>query len=298
MAKFSAQTLALLDAACSEDLGDVGDLTAGLLPEPERVVTADVVARVAGVFAGHPVAQLVCAAFTGRLGTTVEYTPIIADGGECAADETVATLSGPQAAVLTVERTLLNFLGRLAGIATLTHDFVTVARSANPHVEVLDTRKTLPGWRELDKYAVRAGGGANHRLGLYDAVLIKDNHIAGVPAEELAETVRALLRRLPAGVEPEFVEVEVDGLAQLRALLPVDEIDMILLDNFAPGDLRQAVTLRDRAVGRDRQRPLLLEASGGVTLETIGAIAATGVDRISVGAITHSAPQLDLGLDL
>ncbi|MEW6252904.1 MAG: hypothetical protein AB1716_19885, partial [Planctomycetota bacterium] len=235
----------------------------------------------------------------------------------------VATLRGPRATVLSTERTLLNFLGRMSGVATLTRRYVDAARAANPHVQILDTRKTIPGWRELDKYAVRCGGGMNHRSGLYDAVLIKDNHIAGIPLERLAEELRAMLGRLAR--TPKFVEVEVDSLEQLREVCRVAGVHMVLLDNFTTERIRAAVAVRDRlrtrplipmspqhlervndltAAERDDGRPhtweppmLLLEASGGVDLESVAELAATGVDRISVGALTHSAAALDIGLD-
>ncbi len=186
-----------------------------------------------------------------------------------------------------------NFLSRMSGVATLTRHFVHAARQAHPGVQVLDTRKTIPGWRELDKYAVRAGGGLNHRFGLYDAVLIKDNHLAGIPTERLAAELTALLKRI-AG-KPSFVEVEVDRLEQFDEVCRVGGIDIVLLDNFTLEAMRVAVARRDARGLRGR---LALEASGGVTQATIGAIAATGVDRISVGEITHSAAALDIGLDL
>lgn len=160
-------------------------------------------------------------------------------------------------------------------------------------MRVLDTRKTLPGWRELDKYAVRCGGGENHRFGLYDAILIKDNHLAGVPVERLAGTLFEMLNQRPESAE--FVEVEVDSLDQLREVLKVVDVDIVLLDNFSLEQMREAVEIRDAAGLTNK---LNLEASGGVSLETIGEIAATGVDRISVGALTHSAPSLDIGLDI
>ena len=194
--------------------------------------------------------------------------------------------------MLAVERTLLNFLGRMSGVATLTHRYVQTARQANPDVRVLDTRKTLPGWRELDKYAVRKGGGTNHRMGLYDAVLIKDNHLAGIPTEHLASVLSGLLdRKLDSA---RFVEVEVDRLEQLIEVCKVSGVDIVLLDNPSPHEMRRAVEYRDSQGLRGQ---LALEASGKVSLENIADIAATGVDRISVGALTHSAVALDLGLD-
>jgi nicotinate-nucleotide pyrophosphorylase (carboxylating) len=176
---------------------------------------------------------------------------------------------------------------------------VDAAQAANPDVKVLDTRKTIPGWRELDKYAVRAGGGHNHRFGLYDAVLIKDNHIADVPTDRLADTLEQWLEAgAPLGGEdgpqPQFVMVEVDRLEQVIEVCKVGAVDIVLLDNFHLTDIRAAVEHRD---GQGLKGKLRLEASGGITIDTIADIAETGVERISVGALTHSAAGLDLGLD-
>jgi nicotinate-nucleotide pyrophosphorylase (carboxylating) len=294
---WSQQTLQLIEAACAEDLG-AGDITAALLPGAGAEVTARVVPRETGVICGLTVGPAVCAAFAARLARPLDFAPALAgerafqDGNAVGRDACVATLRGPRAAVLAVERTLLNFLGRMSGVATLTRHFVDASRQMDPRVQVLDTRKTIPGWRELDKYAVRAGGGHNHRFGLYDAVLIKDNHLAGIPTSRLAAELTALLKRVHG--KPSFVEVEVDGLEQFDEVCRVAGVDIVLLDNFAPEDMRTAVARRDARGLRGR---LALEASGGVTLGTIGAIAATGVERISVGALTHSAVGLDIGLD-
>lgn len=299
MNAWSDQTRQLIESACIEDLGDAGDITSALLPDAEHVVTARLVVRTSGVICGLALAPDICAAFGRRLNRSLEFSPSVTDDGPChdgaavAPGTCVATVCGPQAAVLTVERTLLNFLGRMSGVATQTRRFVEAARAANPHVRVLDTRKTLPGWRELDKYAVRCGGGDNHRFGLYDAVLIKDNHLAGVSPNHLAAHLERLLARVPG--KPQFVEVEVDSLAQFAEVCRVAAVSIVLLDNFSREDMRAAVAQRDARGLRGR---LALEASGGVTLDNIAEIAATGVDRISVGALTHSAPALDLALDL
>ena len=178
-------------------------------------------------------------------------------------------------------------------MATLTGKFVSAV--AGTHAKIYDTRKTTPGLRTLEKYAVRCGGGHNHRIGLYDAVLIKDNHLAGIPVNRLAHTVFEMLNRIETlPVRPAFVEVECDGLDQLSELVKVVGIDLILLDNFEVGDLRAAVQMRNDAGLRGKVE---LEASGGATLDTVRAIAQAGVERIAVGAITHSTPSLDLGLD-
>lgn len=296
---WSVQTRRLIELACDEDLGAAGDITSALLPQGATEVTARIVPRRPGVICGLALGPAVCEVFSRRLGQPLRFAPAAVggrdaqDGDAVSAGACVATVRGPQGAVLAVERTLLNFLGRMSGVATLTRAFVDAARTGNPRVRILDTRKTIPGWRELDKYAVRTGGGHNHRAGLHDAVLIKDNHLAGVPVEELAVRLTELLRRLTA--KPSFVEVEVDNLRQLAEVCRVPGVDLVLLDNFTPEQLRSAVQLRDTQGVRDR---LALEASGGVTLENVAEIAGTGVDRIAVGALTHSAVGLDIGLDL
>lgn len=296
---WSEATIQLIQMACDEDLGQAGDVTSALLAEPEVEVAARVVPRADGVVCGLALAPEICGVFARRLSRELAFestqrgAALLEDGQPVAAGQAIAVLRGPQAAVLAVERTLLNFLGRLSGVATLTHRYVQTARQADPDVQVLDTRKTLPGWRELDKYAVRTGGGTNHRMGLYDAVLIKDNHLAAVPAGQLADRLTELLKRKASSAK--FVEVEVDRLEQLKQVCQVADVDVILLDNFSPSEMRAAVEHRDSQGLRGK---LLLEASGRVSLDNIADIAASGVDRISVGALTHSAPALDIGLDV
>lgn len=310
-------TQTLVRAALAEDLGDAGDLTSTLL-EDDAPVRGRVVARQDGVVAGLALAPLICAEFAryveqalhpqagirrvvqaGRaptFGPARRGAACFADGDDVSAGATVAVLAGPRPAVLALERTLLNFLGRMSGVATLTQRFVRAARTGSASAQIIDTRKTLPGWRELDRYSVRCGGGQNHRAGLYDAILVKDNHLAGVPTERLAGTLFEMLNR--AGAQrpaPRFVEVEVDNLAHLDEVFKVVGIDVVLLDNFATPALAQAVRRRDSAGLRGKVQ---LEASGGVTLETVAAIAATGVERIAVGALTHAAASLDIALDL
>ncbi|MFO0839539.1 MAG: nicotinate-nucleotide diphosphorylase [Phycisphaerae bacterium] len=312
---FGPHTHALIAAALAEDLADRGDITAALLPDGTKVIDAAVVPRCAGVLCGLVLIPTILRAFEERGGGVVACLPDprngkpIEDGSSIVAGEHIATIRGPRAAVLAVERTLLNFLTRMSGVATLTRRYVDAARAVNPRVQVLDTRKTIPGWRELDKYAVRCGGGTNHRFGLFDAILIKDNHLAGVPSSRLAATLSEMLNHREQGTgnrEQErpggasaalqaFVEVEVDSLEQLREVCRVVGVNYVLLDNFNLHQLRAAVVLRDSLGLRGKVE---LEASGGVTLDTIAEIAATGVERISVGAITHSAPGLDIALDL
>lgn len=298
---WSRATRRLIDLACDEDLGP-GDITSALLPDFAQLVTARLVPRRPGIICGLAVAPAICTAFARRVDEALQFAPAphgsrpFADGDPVVPGTAVGTLAGPKALVLAAERTLLNFLGRLSGVATLTRRFVDAARAANPEVRILDTRKTMPGWRELDKYAVRAAGGHNHRQGLFDAVLIKDNHLAHIPPGRLAAELTTMLDvTWPHDAQPSFIEVEVDSLAQLEQVCRVPAVNIVLLDNFTPADMRAAVALRDAQGLRGR---LELEASGGVTLETVGEIAATGIDRISIGALTHSAPALDLGLDL
>jgi nicotinate-nucleotide pyrophosphorylase (carboxylating) len=245
-----------------------------------------VVAREAGVLAGGPVAALVFE----KLDRDAEYHALIPDGSTLARGTVAAKVVGPLRSLLTGERTALNFLQHLSGVATLTRRFVDAA--AGTQAVILDTRKTIPGWRSLEKYAVRAGGGTNHRRGLYDGCLIKDNHIAAwrewTKGASLADAVREARSHVPHGIP---IEIEVDTLEQLAdALTGAPEI--VLLDNMNVEQLRKAVELRN-----GRAPKVLLEASGGVTLATVAQIAATGVDRISSGALTHSAPALDLGFD-
>ena len=282
----------LLALAIREDSGRDGDLTtAALIPE-SAMGRADVAARQEGVIAGLPAAEMALDTFDTRL----QWQPNCEDGRPVAPGERIARIEGPARSMLTAERTVLNLLGRLSGIATLTKRYVEAV--AGTQARIYDTRKTTPGWRRLEKYAVGCGGGRNHRTGLFDAVLIKDNHLAVgsaarySPAEAVARARRFLQERPPEPTKgPRIIEVEVDTLEQLEAVLPAGP-DVVLLDNMSPAQLAEAVRRRDA-----RNRDVELEASGGVRLETVRAIATSGVDRISVGALTHAAVWLDLGLD-
>jgi nicotinate-nucleotide pyrophosphorylase (carboxylating) len=279
----------LLELARDEDLAGRGDVTSMSIIDVDRRGAADVVAREAGVVAGLAAVDAVLEVFD----ATAAFEATEEDGATCAAGARLGRLEGDLRAVLAVERTLLNLLGRLGGIATLTRRYVDAV--ADARAVICDTRKTTPGLRGLEKYAVRCGGGTLHRVGLHDAALYKDNHLAHLPDDALAASIRDAAARARAGGGLRFVEVEVDTLGQLRALLELDPacVDIVLLDNMETDRLAEAVALRDA------HRPALqLEASGGVTLETVAAIAATGVDRISVGALTHSAMALDIGLDI
>ncbi len=270
----------LLQLGLAEDLGAAGDVTSQALIAPQLQGRAVVVARAPGVLAGAGAAALVFQAVEPRLQVDVRK----ADGSLLAAGERLAEISGPVRGLLAAERTALNFLQHLCGIATLTRRYVDAV--AGLPCRILDTRKTLPGWRLLAKYAVRCGGGANHRLGLHDGLLIKDNHLAAarLPLEQVIALARQAGPHLP-------LEIEVDTLQQLEEALPAHP-DLVLLDNMTPHQLRDAVQRRNALAPN-----VLLEASGGVNLQTVRAIAETGVDRLSVGALTHSAPALDIALD-
>jgi len=261
-------------AAFAEDLGERGDITSTLLVPPDRRVTARVVARGAGVLAGREAGEEVLRQ------AGLEGAWRAEDGARLQPGALVAEIAGPARAVLLAERTLLNLLSHLSGVATLTAAYV----AACDPVAVLDTRKTTPGLRGLEKAAVRAGGGVNHRMGLFDRILVKDNHLA-LAGARLSDAVARARREMP-GV---LVEVEADDLAGVRAALDAGA-DWILLDNMDRETLREAVVL---VAGRAR-----LEASGGMSLEGARAASTTGVDAVSVGALTHSAPALDLGLDI
>lgn len=282
----------LIDLALLEDLGDLGDITS-VSTIPEKLEgKAAFVARSPGVLAGLAVAEEVAR----RIDTRLKFESLLTDGTTLTKDNVIATIAGPMRSLLAVERTALNFLQRLSGVATLTRQFVDAVGDAK--TQILDTRKTTPGWRLLEKYAVRCGGGQNHRIGLYDAILIKDNHIAAIREAEVhgseAEFWKVFASRL-AKIRADYpgviLEVEVDSLGQFDRLLPMTP-DIILLDNMSNDDLKIAVERRNTSAPEVR-----LEASGGVNLRTINGIAATGVDRISVGAMTHSATALDIALD-
>ena len=265
--------------ALDEDLGRAGDITSlATIPEATRA-QAVLVARQSGVIAGLPLAL----ATLHKLSPNIEVQAHVRDAARVARGQHVLTISGPARAILTAERTALNFVGRLSGVATLTADYVRQAEGTK--MRICCTRKTTPGLRALEKYAVRCGGGFNHRFGLDDAILIKDNHIA------VADGIRPVLERARAHAGHLVkIEIEVDTLSQLREVLDSGLAEAVLLDNMDIATLREAVRLGEGRVA--------LEASGGVTLESIPAIAATGVDYASSGALTHSAPNFDCALDI
>jgi nicotinate-nucleotide pyrophosphorylase (carboxylating) len=267
----------IVERALSEDLANRGDITSTAVIPEGAGSHGKVVARASGVIAGLAVAEYVFS----RVDPSVEFGAFVADGAVVAEGDVVAMVTGPSRSMLTAERTALNLLARMSGVATATAALVEAVHGTG--ARITDTRKTMPGLRVLDKYAVVAGGGVNHRMGLYDQVMIKDNHIAA--AGDIRSAVAAARSALGADVR---VIVEVEDLDQLTEVLET-AADRVLLDNMEPDMLRRAVEMVAGVIET--------EASGGVTLETVREIAETGVDFISVGWITHSAPQLDLALD-
>jgi len=272
---------ALIEMALAEDVGS-GDVTAQYFIPAERRAVAFVTIRKEGVISGVTLAARVFSTVDPEL----EIEVLVPDASRVSEGAMVLRVEGSARSILTAERTALNFLQRLSGVATLTSKYVGAIKDTR--AQILDTRKTTPGYRLLEKKAVVDGGGVNHRMGLYDRAMVKDNHL--VSEGNLTE-IQAAIRHL-SFINPSVeVELEADNLEQVRAFLDLEGVDHILLDNMTLAELREAVTLRG-----DRSKPHL-EASGGVTLETLLEIAETGVDFISVGALTHSAPALDIGLD-
>ena len=285
----------LIQLAKREDLG-TGDVTSRLLLPESAVGYGTLMQREVGIVCGLPIVEMICRTYDERL--HVEQIPgfhldIIEGRFSDQRTTPLLRIRGPMRALLAAERVVLNFLQHLSGIATLTQRFVR--RVEGTKAKIVDTRKTLPGFRALEKYAVRSGGGQNHRMGLHDAVLVKDNHLAAVPARELVAFLARIVAQSRAEDADRLMEVEVDTLEQLKEVLKVEGIDVVLLDNMDCPSMEAAVALRDRA---GRNRKIELEASGGITLETVRSVALTGVDRIAVGAITHSAGALDIGLDV
>ena len=276
----------------AEDLGNECDWTSVGLIDPGARSRLAVVARSQGVVAGLPAAAVAAAG----AGAGLAFEPLAHDGDMVAAGTRIALLEGPTRGVLAAERVLLNLLGRMAGVATATRRLVDAV--AGTGCRVYDTRKTVPGWRLLDKYAVRMGGGWNHRMGLFDAILIKDNHLAALAAagiDPAAAVTRA--RSFVAATFPlerarrMVVEIEIDSPSQLEPVLRAGP-DIVLLDNMSLGELRECVGIRGRVAA-----DVVLEASGGIAVDTVGDVARTGVNRVSTGWPTHHAPWLDVALD-
>jgi nicotinate-nucleotide pyrophosphorylase (carboxylating) len=269
-----------IDAALAEDLGS-GDLTTKYFTDPERRAVGRFVAKEPCVLAGCTTAWDVLR----RVDATLDIVRLRKDGADLGPGDVVIEARGAAASLLTAERTALNFLQRLSGVATLTRKFVTAVLGTG--AAILDTRKTTPCLRRLEKAAVAVGGGVNHRMGLFDMVMVKDNHLATGDAAELQHRIDALRRDHP----DVRVELEADTLEQVETFLSLRGVDVILLDNMTVDEMRRAVALRGSGT-------VLLEASGGVTLDTVRSIALTGVDMISIGALTHSARAVDFSLEL
>ncbi|MGA2583790.1 MAG: carboxylating nicotinate-nucleotide diphosphorylase [Tepidisphaeraceae bacterium] len=285
----------IIQLARAEDLRD-DDVTSRLFIDEDTIGVGTLLQKDVGVTCGLPLVQMVCQVYDERL--RVEQIPgfhVDVLEGRFSDSRTLplVRVRGPLRQLLAAERVVLNFLQHLGGVATITNRFVR--RVEGTAAKIYDTRKTLPGLRALEKYAVRCGGGQNHRIGLFDGVLIKDNHIAGIAAKDLPAAIAKAVAQSKLESADRFVEVEVESLEQLREVLKVDGINLILLDNMDCPKMASAVEMRDRA---GKKGKVALEASGGVTLETVRAIALTGVDRISVGAITHSAPALDISMEI
>lgn len=290
--------LPVIVAALKEDVGSKDLTTAALIPSP-RQAKAELVVREAGVVAGLSAAEWTFAQVDSR----IRFRPTVRDGDAVRPDKVVAFLEGPARGILTAERVALNLIGRLSGIASLTRRFVD--RVKPRQVEILDTRKTTPGLRGLEKYAVSAGGGTPHRMGLFDQVLIKENHLrlveqgqppqgTGPRISAIEQAVKEARRKSQKGVA---VEVEVTMLKEFRQALAAQP-DIILLDNMKLADIEEAVRIRNAVVRTKKASRILLEVSGGVTLENVELLAATGVERISIGALTHSAPALNVALEV
>jgi nicotinate-nucleotide pyrophosphorylase (carboxylating) len=280
----------LLEMAREEDLGS-GDVTSAMLPS-EVTAIAVFRARQPMIVCGVALLESIAAGYDGQIRTTC----VVGDGQAVDKDAVLARWTGPAKGIMAAERVALNFIQRLSGVATTTNEYVKAV--AGTGAAIYDTRKTMPGWRDLEKYAVRAGGGKNHRHGLYDAVLIKDNHLAILAKAQGQDPIKAAADELeqirPFLGDRAFIELEVDTLDQFMLALALP-VDIILLDNMSIEQLELAVNMRNNAGLAGK---LELEASGGITLSTVRSVARTGVERISVGALTHSAAAVDIALDI
>jgi len=278
----------LVQMAIDEDLGK-GDATSELLFPEDASGQATIVTREEIVVCGMPVIEEVIRQYDPRLTLKI----LIKDGQVAHVGNKLGILEGPLRSLLSIERIALNFMQRLSGIATTTSKYVRAIRGTK--AKIYDTRKTLPGWRTLEKYAVRCGGGYNHRHGLYDGVLIKDNHLAEF-GRSFPAKLKRLIEKARAFDSLQFIAVEVDHVDhQLNHVLKIPGVDIVLLDNMGQWQLKHAVEMRDEMCGKNA--PPLLEASGNITLDSVSAVAQCGVERIAIGAITHSAKAVDIGLD-
>jgi nicotinate-nucleotide pyrophosphorylase (carboxylating) len=282
------QVRPLIQMAIEEDLGG-GDLTSELLFKDDTIDKANIISREEIVVCGIPIIKEILSFYDKRL----KLKAFVKDGESAHIGRKIATIEGPLRPMLSAERVILNFMQRLSGIATNTRKYVNAIQGTK--AKIYDTRKTLPGWRILEKYAVRCGGGYNHRLGLYDGILVKDNHLA-----QLGKNFQPKLKKMVNEARKikgiKFVAVEVDHVDdQLNYVLEIPGIDIVLLDNMGQWQLKHAVDMRNKMCGKNKKP--LLEASGNITLSNVSAIAQSGVDRIAVGALTHSATAVDIGLD-
>ncbi len=271
----------LIKMALEEDIGE-GDVTSAYFIPEDRMARAFLTVRRDGVVSGVSIAEKVFA----EVDLTLDLQIMVEDGSRVSEGAMLMKVEGKARSILTAERTALNFMQRMSGVATLTARYVEEVK--HTRAQILDTRKTTPGYRILEKQAVLDGGGTNHRMGLYDRAMVKDNHLA---AEGGLESLQAAIRLLKSEKPNVQVELEADRLDQVSEFLKLEGVDFILLDNMSLEDMRKAVAMRDDS------SKVFLEASGGVNLDTVRDIAETGVDFISVGALTHSAPALDIGLD-
>lgn len=285
----------LIQLARREDFHN-DDVTSRLMVPESAIGVGTLLQKEIGIVCGLPIVEMVCRAYDQNL--RVELIPgfhldLIEGRMSDARVTPLVRIRGPLRSLLAAERVILNFVQRMSGVATHTHRFVR--RAAGADAKIYDTRKTMPGMRLLDKYAVRCGGGYNHRIGLFDGLLVKDNHFAAVPQRDLAATLASVVGQCRQEDPSRLIEIEVDTIEQLRDALRIDGVQVILLDNMDCPTMLAAVEVRDRA---GKKGKIELEASGGVTLETVRSIASTGVERIAVGALTHSAPALDISLDV
>jgi len=283
-----AEVRQLIKMAIEEDLGS-GDITSELFFEDNVTAKTNIISREEIVVCGMGIAREILTSFDKRLKLKV----YVKDGQVAYVGCKIATIEGPLRSMLSAERVMLNFLQRLSGIATTTRKFVRAVEGTK--AKIYDTRKTMPGWRTLEKYAVRCGGGHNHRLGLYDAVLIKDNHLAQL-GRNFYPKLKKIIERAKKIKGAKFIAVEVDHVDdQLNYVLKIPGIDIVLLDNMGQWQLKHAIDMRNK-MSRKNKRPLL-EASGNISLSNVSAIAQCGIDRIAVGEITHSARAVDIAVD-
>ena len=283
-----AKVRPLIQMAIEEDLGR-GDKTSEILFKDDNIAKATIISREEIVVCGMEIVGEILKSYDERLSLTIR----INDGKPAHVGSKLGVIEGPLRPMLSAERVMLNFLQRLSGIATTTRKYVRAIQGTK--ARIYDTRKTMPGWRLLEKYAVRCGGGYNHRIGLYDGILIKDNHLAEL-GRDFQQKLRKIIVEAKQVKGVKFVAVEVDHVDdQLNYVLEIPDIDIVLLDNMGQWQLKHAVEMRDAMRGKHKKP--LLEASGNITLSNVSAIAQCGIDRIAVGAITHSAKAVDIGLD-